>query len=261
MNTIITDFAPPTILQLRDASTDKEADFETVAIRILRVSYPNCAIFPFRPVVSFDGANWQPDLALVDKSHRFWFVVEVETVNHHLEKHIIPQALAFAEGRYGDNAIDVLARELGLRQSEAATFLNYIPRYVAVVSNHFDHSWTKKLASINVQHVRISSYHNQTTNQTAHSVDGLLIPAEESLGFGLVRATDRAIVTKVQDHWKNGELKVVGPRGLNTWSCTTAEKQVWLMKKAGLIEFPDNSIVQIIRRGDGTLLFRLPYSL
>jgi hypothetical protein len=261
VTTIITDFAPPSVLQLRDASADKEADFETMALRILRVSYPNCSVFPFHPVVSFEGARWRPDLAIVENSHRYWFILEVETANHHLEKHVIPQAMAFAEGTYGDDAIQTLARELDLTEEAAATFLNYIPRYVAVVSNRLDDLWTKKLNSINVQHIAISSYHSATTNQTAHLVDGLLIPAEESLGFGRVRATDKAIITRAQEFWDDGELQVIGPEGLNTWTCTTIGKQVWLMKKAGLIEFPDTSIIQILRRWDGSLLFRLPYNL
>lgn len=259
MNTIITDFAPPSVLQLRDASADKEADFEMMAVRILRVLYPNCKVFPFRPTVSFDGANWQPDLAIVDTSHRYWFVLEVETTNHHLEKHIIPQALAFAEGRYGNDAINTLRRELKLSPEEAATFLNYVPRYVAVISNRPDDLWTKKLESINVQHVAISSYHSAATNQTAHSVEGLLIPAEESLGFGRVRATDNAVVTREHEFWKDGQFQVIGPEGLNTWTCTTTDMHVWLMKKAGLIEFADNSIIQILLRSDGSLVFRLPY--
>jgi hypothetical protein len=259
VNTIITDFAPPSVLQLRDASADNEAQFEVMASRILRSLYPNCVVFPFHPTVSFDGANWQPDLALVEKTHRFWFVVEVETTNHHLEKHIVPQALAFAEGKYGDDGAKVLARELSLSEDAANTFLSFIPRYVAVVSNRPDDNWTKKLESINVQHVAISSYHSGATNQTAHLVDGLLVPAEESIGFGSVRATDGAIITRDQEFWKDGEFRVIGPGGINTWTCTKVGKQVWLMKRAGLIEFPDNSIIQILQRADGSLLFRLPY--
>jgi hypothetical protein len=174
-------------------------------------------------------------------------------------KHVIPQALAFSEGKYGDDALQILARELSVSKKAAATLLHFIPRYVAVVSNRPDNVWTRKLQSINVQHVAISSYHSSATNQTAHSVQGLLLPAEESLGFGRAMATDKAIVTRYQEFWRDGEFEVVSPEGLNRWTCTVAHKRVWLMKKAGLIEFPDNSVIQMLRRSDGSLLFRLPY--
>jgi hypothetical protein len=232
-----------------------------VAVQVLRVAYPNCHIFPFRPSISFEDAAWSPDIAIVEKTHRYWFVGEVETGSHHLEKHVIPQTLAFVEGRYGSDAIAILSRELKVSDKVAATIVSYIPRYVAVVSNQPNDAWTRKLQSINVQHLAISSYYSPVTHQTIHSVDGFLVPAEECLGFGRVRATDNAIVTPSQDVWKDGNIRVISPRGLNTWTCTTAGKSVWVMKRAGVIEFPDGSIVQLLRRSDGLLLFRLPYIL
>lgn len=259
VNTIITGLSAGSVLHLQDSTAVKEKHFEIVALQVLRVCYPNCRVFQFRPTVTFEDANWSPDLAVVEKENRYWFVVEVETASHHLEKHVLPQALAFAQGEYGSDAIAILSRELGISEKEAATVLQYIPRYVAVVSNQPNEVWTRKLEALNIQHVAIVSYQS-ASHETAHGINGFLIPSEECLGFGRVRAIDNAIVTRAQEFWKDGELQVISPLGINTWTCTSAEKRAWLIKKAGLIEFPDQGVVQLVRRSDGSLLFRLPYA-
>jgi hypothetical protein len=260
VNTIVTDLSPAGVLQLQDSTAAREKDFEVVALQVLRVCYPNCHIFRFNPTVTFEDVNWCPDVAIVEKTHRYWFVVEVELSSHHLDKHVIPQVLGFVRGEYGEDAIAILSRELKIPEKEAGTLLHYIPRYVAVVSNQTNNVWTKKLEAINVQHVAIASYQS-ASHDTAYAIDGFLAPSEESLGFGRVRATDNAIVTRAQEFWKNEDIQVITPFGINTWSCMADGKLVWLTKKAGLIEFPDNGIVQLLQRSDGSLLFRLPYAL
>jgi hypothetical protein len=259
VNRIVTDLSGGSVLNLQDATAAREKDFEVIALQVLRVCYPNCHIFRFRPTVTFEDVSWCPDVAIVERTHRYWFVVEVELGSHHLEKHVIPQALGFVQGEYGADAIAILSRELKIAEKEAATLVHYIPRYVAVVSNQPNDVWTRKLQAINVQHVAIASYQS-ASHDTAHAIHGFLVPSEECLGFGRVRATDNAIVTRSQEFWKNGDIQVISPFGINTWTCTAAEKVVWLTKKAGLIEFPDNSIIQVLQRSDGSLLFRLPYA-
>ena len=259
MNTIITDFPPIASYDLCDSSGVKEADFEEVAQRLLVRLYPECHAFPFRPNVRYDDAVWQPDLAVVDKANGFWFVVEVEVASHHLEKHVLPQVSAFNLGEYGDDAAIILSKALGITESKAKTLLNLIPRQVVVISNKLDARWTEKLASLGVQHLVISTYANRTTAQQVHKVDGELLPARRSLGFGRVRATDGVIVTQAGTSWTEGLHKITGPEGVAAWQCSIANGKAWLMKERGVIEFHDGAIVQFIRRQDGTLLAQLPY--
>ena len=149
VNTIITDLYGGNVLQLQDSTAAREKDFEVVALQVLRVCYPNCHIFRFRPTITFEDVNWSPDVAIVEKMHRYWFVIEVELGSHHLEKHVIPQTLGFVQGEYGTDAIAILSRELKIADKEAATLVHCIPRYVAVVSNQPNDVWTKKLQAIN----------------------------------------------------------------------------------------------------------------
>ena len=260
MNTIITGFPLVTAYELCDPTGVMEAEFEQVAIRILMQLYPGCVVFPFRPRVRYEDAVWNPDLALVDRNRGYWFVIEVEIATHHLEKHVLPQVTAFSEGSYGRDAAEQLARGLGINLAEALTLLSMIPRDVVVVSNRYDERWTKKLEAIGVQHLAIASYRNTTTAQEVHRIDGELIPVQQSLGFGLVRAEDGVIVTQVGKFWKDGVFDITGPQGTAKWICSISEGKAWLMKKRGLIEFHDRAIVQFLLRDDKSLLIRAPYT-
>ncbi|MEK6303152.1 MAG: hypothetical protein AABO41_20765 [Acidobacteriota bacterium] len=260
MNTIITGFPPVTAYELCDPTGVLEAEFEAVVIRVLMQLYTDCIVFPFRPDVRYDDAIWNPDLALVDRNHGYWFVIEVEIATHHLEKHVLPQVTAFSEGMYGVNAAEQLARGVGINLSQAHTLLSVIPRDVVVVSNRYDERWTTKLDSVGVQHLAIASYRNVTTAQVVHKIDGELIPAQRSIGFGKVRAEDGVIVTQIGSFWKEGVFEIIGPEGAAKWICSILEGRAWLMKKRGLIEFHDQAFVQFLLRHDGSLLVRAPYA-
>ena len=259
MNTIITDFPPIFSYDLCDPSGVKENEFEEVAQRVLTRLYPECLVFPFRPNVRYDDAVWKPDLAVVEKGHGFWFVVEVEIASHHLEKHVLPQVSAFSMGEYGEDAVTLLSKGLDISISMAKTLLAVIPRQVVVISNRSDTRWTEKLSTIGVQHVVINTYSNRTTSQHVHKVDGELLPAQRSLGFGRVRATDGVIVTQAGAFWSEGLHKIAGPSGVAAWNCSILNGKAWLMKERGVIEFHDGAIVQLILRQDGTLIVQLPY--
>src|ERR1700735_2188377 len=121
MNTIVTAYPPVTAFELCDPSGVKEPEFEDVVYRVLNQLRPDCTIFPFHPKVYYNDTVWIPDLAVVDKGFTYWFVVEVETATHHLEKHVIPQVAAFCEGRYDGNTVDILSAALGVSMQQAET--------------------------------------------------------------------------------------------------------------------------------------------
>ena len=260
MNTIITDFPPITAYNLCDPSGVKECEFEEVVMRILGRLYPDYIIFPFRPDVRYDDTVWNPDLAVVDRNHGFWFVLEVEIASHHLEKHVLPQVNAFSYGKYGNDAIAQLSKGLSISKASAQTLLSIIPRDVVVVSNRHDVRWDEKLAAMGCKHMVISSYKNKISAQQIHKVYGELLPLCCSLGFGRVRATDGVIVTQAGSFWKEGVYEITGPNGNAKWQCSIFNGKAWLMKERGIIEFNDGSIVQILLRKNGSVLIQLPYA-
>lgn len=259
MNTIITDSPPVTTYELCDPTGPKENEFEEVAIRVLSRLYPDCTVFPFRPAVRYDDAVWNPDLALVHKQLSYWAVIEVEIATHHLEKHVLPQVTAFSGGVYSDNAAVQLAAGLSVDLSIARTLLAYIPRDVLVVTNRYDEQWIRKLSAIGVQMLTIATYRNSTTGQAVHKIDGEIIPASRSIGFGRVKAEDGVILTKAGNFWKQGIFNITAPEGTGQWLCSIKNGQAWLMKMRGLIEFHDEAVVQFLLRDDNSLLVRAPY--
>ncbi|MCY4087753.1 MAG: hypothetical protein OXG37_12955 [Actinomycetia bacterium] len=70
-------------------------------------------LVPFKTtVVSVDDADArQPDFALIHKSYRTWWVVEVELAHHSFERHVLPQVRTLSRANYGQPEIDYLCQQ------------------------------------------------------------------------------------------------------------------------------------------------------
>lgn len=259
MSRIVSNSPPVTSYQLCDPTAVTEAAFEADVLRVLQYLYPQWQTFVFRPDVSHMGAVWRPDLAIVDRNLEYWFIVEVEIATHHLEKHILPQVTAFLHGDYAESAAVLLASAIGISSQRASTLLAYVPREIVVVSNRMDEVWDEKLAALGSQHLVISEFRNTLSGKTLHKIDGEIIPSQKSIGFGIVRATDRAIITQAGSYWRCGAYQISGPQGIATWQCTVIGKNAWLLKQRGLIEFPDGRFVQFLIGGGEQIIVREPY--
>lgn len=255
VTTILVDEPHIPQFQKADPTGALESEFEVVVLRMITRLYPNCHAFKFRPRVDCNGVMWQPDLALVDKTHGFWFVVEVETINHHLEKHVVPQVTGFRDGDYGDDAAAIIAEQLSMSKESAATFLRYIPRYVAVISNHSDSRWEQRLASENVQYVAIERY-DRGTGAPAYLVSGVLQAGERSIGIGSALSSHQVIRIRAGSYWKEQVYRITDVVGTTDWDCFILKGYAWLSKKRGLISVPDRAYVQFLENGDGSLIMR-----
>ena len=63
---------------------------------------------PLINYVEAEEGRRRPDLALVDRSYRYWWVVEIEMAHHSLYHHVIPQVEVFARGKYEQRHCDYL---------------------------------------------------------------------------------------------------------------------------------------------------------
>ena len=123
-----------------------ESEFESVILSRANSLFPQFNVVPFKiPVESEDGRKI-PDLALVDFSYRFWWVVEVEMAHHSLYGHVIPQVEAFARGRYGEEHADHLASSSGdLDKSALQDMVRGAQPRVAVVVNRSVPNWIEPI--------------------------------------------------------------------------------------------------------------------
>ena len=123
-----------------------EIDFESVILSRANSLFPQFKAVPFKvPVESEDGRKI-PDLALVDFSYRFWWVVEVEMAHHSLRGHVIPQVEIFARGKYGEEHADHLSRSRADLDKSALQdmMLGAQPRVAVVVNRNVPH-WIEPL--------------------------------------------------------------------------------------------------------------------
>ena len=113
-----------------------ESDFETIILSRANSLFPQFHVVPFRVPVESEEGRKIPDLALIDLTYRFWWVVEVEMAHHSLHNHVIPQVEVFTRGKYGEEHANHLASRLAdlERFSLMEMIMGAQPRVLVVVN-------------------------------------------------------------------------------------------------------------------------------
>lgn len=124
-----------------------ERDFERVVIEHAEQLFPGWLCAEFRETIEGDdGTRKQPDLALVDRECRRWWVVEVELAHHDLYGHVLPQVDAFRTGRYEDAHAAALATALPQLSMERLTLMmRGVPPNVLVLVDSPSTLWRQPL--------------------------------------------------------------------------------------------------------------------
>ena len=131
-------------------SVSSEGQFETVFEDLIRGRagslFPDYHVVPFKTPVESEEGRKIPDLALVDRNYRYWWVVEVEMAHHSLYGHVIPQVEVFARGKYGQEHCDYMVDNYDALIHAALTDMikGAQPR-VLVVVNHSVPSWIEPI--------------------------------------------------------------------------------------------------------------------
>lgn len=246
------------IFERQDPTIDYEADFEKVVCEVLPELYVDCHVIPFKVLLEYEGENWKPDLAIVHKKFQYWFVVEVETASHSMQKHILPQVIAFRDGTFGEQAARALAEQIKISEDQANTVINHIPRYVCVISNHEDLDWSRRLYAENIQYMSISVFKEPVQNKVTYSVYGILSPAEICIGFGTVSAHYQAIRFTRSKFWVHGSTYHINDiDGAADWLCNIVDESVWITRIRGHISYTDGKILQLLSIGSEKLYLKL----
>src|SRR5262245_11308178 len=89
-----------------------EADYERIFVRHAGAIFPSWTTVPFKcDVVGDDGEKVKPDLALIGRDYKTWWVVEVELAHHSFADHVLPQVRRLATGDYGEYQANFLCRK------------------------------------------------------------------------------------------------------------------------------------------------------
>ena len=91
-----------------------EAEFEGIVIDKGSAIFPGFYVVPFKRAVYSEDDCAKPDLALIEKNYRIWWVAEVELCNHSLEGHVLPQVRTLSRASYGEDEGKALCQKCPL---------------------------------------------------------------------------------------------------------------------------------------------------
>ena len=123
-----------------------ESDFEAIVKSRAGSLFPSFKVVPFRLPVESEEGRRIPDLALIDRDYRYWWVVEVEMAHHSLNGHVLPQVEVFSRGKYGEEHSAYLAdRSENLDQASLADMIKGPQPRVLVVVNRNVPEWIEPI--------------------------------------------------------------------------------------------------------------------
>ena len=246
------------IFQLVDPTGFVEIDFEAEVVRALTCLMPDYMCGVFAGTFVLEGERRSADLALIHKSFSHWFVIEVELAGHSLDGHVLPQVRCFRYGEPEESCLTSLTRAFSeITRAQAGTILNFVPRYVAVVSNLQDPEWTRSLRALDVQHLTLSVYRGND-GRTAHELEGQLTARSESLGFAQFSAVNNCLRINKGCGLAVGAIQIHDQFGnLGTWVVHEDAGTLWIRKKQGPTLIDHMSYVQIIRSDAGRIHLKI----
>ncbi len=213
-----------------------ESDFESIVVSHAALLFPEYHTIPFRARVESEAGVKIPDLVLIDKRYRHWWIVEIEMAHHSLAGHVLPQVEVFAEGRYGSEHAEYIATHSSSAAIDSALIRDMIkgaqPR-VLVVVNQTMLSWVEPIRLLNGL-VTVVEVFRSFRNHHAFRINGddPAISAEHLVSSCRL---DRTIPRLLQvdspaalDVAHGQRVAIAFRDGLTEWERTDVSDQVWL---------------------------------
>jgi len=124
--------------------------------------FPEYYVIPFKPQIQSDFDLVKPDLAIIEKNYRYWWVVEIELCTHSLFDHIIPQLKKLKSAQYDLSLVDNFCRELPtLEKSKIVDMLKGKPPEVLLILNKPMEAWVSELRRLNVLCMIIEAFRSE----------------------------------------------------------------------------------------------------
>ena len=142
-----------------------EAEFERILCQHASVLAADCFLRPFKLTVRGAERDGRPDLILIDRDYRFWWVIEVERGDHDLVRHVLPQIQCFRSASYGYEVVEYLKRNNpDLDPLRLRDLMLGDPPEVAVVSDRWDDTWEREIRLEQARYLAVTifrSAHNR----------------------------------------------------------------------------------------------------
>jgi hypothetical protein len=158
-----------------------ETDFERVVIERGQLVFPNFHVVPFKNAVFSEEDCAKADLALVERSYREWWVVEVELGNHSLEGHVLPQVRTLARASYGEDEGRALCGACpGLEPNRVSDMLKGKQPRVLVIVDTERKEWIQPLKRYDAELLVLQMFRSDR-NDHAFRIDGHLPAVSNSI--------------------------------------------------------------------------------
>jgi hypothetical protein len=216
---------------------------------------------PFSAIVEGDnGIRKKPDLALIDEQYREWWVVEVELAHHSLRGHVIPQVEAFQTGTYQREHAEALhSKRPSLDLDRLNRMMLGVSPNVIVIGDSpgLISEWKVPLKALSVRLAIVEPFRNND-NRIIFIING---DSPEPPGEILSRCSRHPVLSRL---WKvhspaalsvsddHIEIEYLG--SLTRWAIIGLQDAIYL-KADGGGALEDLALVELVRRGDGSLLF------
>lgn len=123
-----------------------EATLETVLLQMAETAFPSCVLMPFKRKLESPFGSAIPDMVLIDRRLRRWWIVEVELSHHDLHSHVLQQVAIFASAAYGvEDARCILEQERGesLDPASLERLVTDLPPTVLVIADRWSDDWAR----------------------------------------------------------------------------------------------------------------------
>jgi hypothetical protein len=237
-----------------------ETDYEDLLLANAGAIYPGFAMCWFKPLVESDLGSARPDLALVDRAYRAWWVVEVELGSHPLRSHVERQVAVFSRGSYGPDHAEFLVRG-GLDRERVYQMMRGLPPRVLVLVDRIEPEWNQVLARYDAMLDTIEVYRSQRNDvvlRVGAGEDGLLDDPET---FVTICRRDRHLPTLLRvdspaslPGSQGGSLRIMVDGAITDWSRTDTDSGCWLVPAGRYALIDEHSVFQIHASREGTLV-------
>lgn len=241
-----------------------EAEYERLLIAHGRGLFPEHYVLPFKPIVQSEVSSARPDLALVDREFRSWWVIEVELSHHSLHGHVLPQVSVLASGRYGQSEAHLLRTAIpDLALPTALDLVKGAQPGTLVIVNERRPTWEIELARVGVRLMVVEVFRSDH-NSHALMASGFYprTPADfvSDCTFDSILPGCLVVDSPVQLGVQQGKTLWIEVEGKVTeWTRFDVQDRVWLKPRgANPLERNRGRFRLFRHRGDRLLLDRAP---
>jgi hypothetical protein len=238
-----------------------ESDFERIIREQSATLYPDYYLTSFKTVVQSDYGNAMPDLALVDKECRSWWVVEIEKGDHDFFGHVFPQVQVLARASYGSTEADVLSIGMpSIDKERLRVMMKGSPPSVLVVVNVPRPDWVAPLKSLGAL-LQVFEVFRSRKNRQVYRLNGdyPAIPP---------KVLTRCLPDPALPNWlildapaalsfsSDGKVTLLYGEGITIWQRVEIYDRVWLQPERS-IELDVKSSYEILNESPGRFTLRL----